>query len=152
MSEYDTAFSLPSVDDDPDTELGVLLMGLGPERLLAGLGAAGKDAAVDDDPVTVTLLVDQLRHGVRGEHALAGALAAGSARWRRALPALVAAEPAPVRTAALRRRWESALTTVRDVVRPAGRADLLYLAACWLRRDEIDRLTEDDRATPGLPS
>ena len=147
MSEYDTTFSLPAVDDDPDTELGVLLMGLGPERLLAGLGAAGSE----DDPVTVTLLVDQLRHGVRGEHAMAGALTAGSARWRRVLPALVAAGPAP-RSAALRRLWESALTSVNRAVRPTGRAELVYLAACWLRRDEIDRVTEDNRATPGLPS
>ncbi|MCT2583731.1 DUF6187 family protein [Actinophytocola gossypii] len=149
MSEYDTAFSLPSVDDDPDTELGVLLMGLGPERLLAGLGAAGPD----DDPATVTLLVDQLRHGVRGEHAMTEALATGGARWRRARRALLAAEPAaPVRTAALRRRWETALATVRAAVRPSGRAELVYLAACWQRRDEIDRLTEDDSVTPGLPS
>lgn len=148
MSEYDTAFSLPSVDDDPDTELGVLLMGLGPERLLAGLGAAGPD----DDPATVTMLVDQLRHGVRGEHAMAGALAAGSARWRRVLPALVAAGPVAPRSAALRRLWESALTAVSAAVRPTGRAELVYLAACWLRRDEIDRVTEDDRATSGLPS
>lgn len=149
MSEYDTIFAFPSVDDDPDTELGVLLMGLGPERLLAGLGVAGPD----DEPVTVTLLVDQLRHGVPDDRAMAAAVAEGAARWRRLRPALRAAEPGPgVRSAALRRLWCDAVDVVTGSVRPSGRGELVYLAACWLRRDEIDQTTEDGRAPSAFPA
>ncbi|OLF10317.1 DUF6187 family protein, partial [Actinophytocola xanthii] len=87
---YDTAFSLPSVDDDPDTELGVLLMGLESPRLLAGLGVAVLGEA--GDPVSATLLVDQLRHGTRDHPTLASAVAAGAGRWRAVRPALAAAD------------------------------------------------------------
>jgi Family of unknown function (DUF6187) len=135
MSEHDTVFALPSVDDDPDTELGVLLMGFGPERLLAGLGVAG----THDDPVTVTLLVDQLRHGMPDDNAMAEAITAGAARWRLVRPALRAAEPvAGARTAALRKLWSTAMDTVTSAVGSCGRGELVYLTACWTRRDEID--------------
>src|SRR5262249_11046326 len=42
----DGVFSFPAVDDAPTTEVGVILMGLDAERLLAGLGTA----ALGDDP------------------------------------------------------------------------------------------------------
>jgi len=138
--EYDTVFALPSVDEDPDTELGVLLMGLGPERLLAGLGVAASGEAAD--PAAATLVVDQLRHGVRPD--LAEALAAGAARWRSARPRLEAADPGTgIQSAALRRLWAAALDAVGTADLSPGRAERVYLAACWLRRTEIDRAAEE---------
>jgi hypothetical protein len=137
MSEYDTEFSLPGVDDEPDTELGVLLMGLGTERLLAGLGVA----ADDGDPTAATLVVDQLRHGVRPDLTFAAALAAGAVRWRAARPRLTAAAPvAEFRSAALRRQWSAAVEVVTVAGVAAGAAQRVYFAACWLRCAEIDRL------------
>lgn len=142
MSEYDTVFSLPSVDEDPDTELGVLLMGLGAERLLAGLGVV----APGDDPATATLLVDQLRHDARPDLTLATALTAGGERWLAARPGLVAAAPvAESRSAALRRLWSAAMDTVCAAGVTHDRAERVYLTACWLRRDEIDELAKHDR-------
>ncbi|MGH3760484.1 DUF6187 family protein [Actinophytocola sp.] len=145
---YDTVFSLPFVDSDtdsdPDTELGVLLMGLGPERLLAGLGVA---ASGTGDPATVTLLVDQLRHEARPDLTMAAAITAGAGRWRSARSRLAAADPGvAVRSAALRRLWSSALTAVTGAGLAVGHAERVYLAACWLRRTEIDRAVID-RAT-----
>ncbi|MBB4909334.1 DUF6187 family protein [Actinophytocola algeriensis] len=135
MSEYDTVFSLPSVDEDPDTELGVLLMGLGPERLLAALGVAGPAR----DPATALLVVDQLRHDARPDLTFEAALAAGAGRWRAVRPRLAAAAPAnEVRSAALRKLWAAATHTVTEAGVAIDRAGLVYLSACWLRRDEID--------------
>ncbi|MGB3442443.1 MAG: DUF6187 family protein [Actinophytocola sp.] len=137
MSEYDTVFSLPSVDEHPDTELGVLLMGLGPERLLAALAVA---PSFGDDPATTMLYVDQLRHDARPDRTLAAALADGARRWRAARAPLAAAAPAnETRSAALRKLWSTAVDTVTAAGVAAGRAERLYLAACWLRRDEIDK-------------
>lgn len=146
MSEpYDTIFSLPSVDDDPGTEIGVLLMGLGPERLLAGLGVA-REAG---DPATATLLVDQLRHGARPGRTFEDAVAAGAAVWRTARPALAAADPGGTPSAALRQLWAGAAAAVGSAahvlpeLRTLGAAERVYLAACWLRRTEIDRAAEE---------
>jgi len=157
MSEYDTVFSLPSVDEDPDTEIGVLLMGLGPERLLAGLGVAGRDPAAE--PATVTLLVDQLRHDVRPDLTFADAVAAGAERWRGVSDGLAAANLEPVpRSAALRRRWEratEAIAAAADVapqLRTAGAAERVYLIACWSRLNEITRITEEHVVLPELPA
>jgi len=137
MSEYDTVFSLPSVDEDPDTELGVLLMGLRPERLLAALGVASED----DDPATTMLVADQLHHDARPGMTFAAAVAAGGDRWRAARPLLSAAAPeAATRSAALRRLWATAMDTVTAAVVAPGRAERVYLAACWLRKDEIDQV------------
>jgi hypothetical protein len=146
MSEYDTVFALPSVDEEPATELGVLLMGLGPERLLAGLGVAA-DGQGQDDPVAATLLVDQLRHGARRDRTFAAALDVGVRRWRAALPRLTAAAPVGAfRSAALRRQWAAAEAVVAAAGVAVGAAERVYLAACWLRREEIERMeTDDDR-------
>jgi hypothetical protein len=144
---YDTNFSLPAVDDDPATEIGVLLMGFGPERLLAGLGVASRGLAAD--PATVTTYVDQLRHGARDDLTLADALAAGARRWRAAAPALDAVRAGPgERSAALRQLWGAAVTGLAadDVVhelRMSGDAERVYLVACWLRREEITRTAEE---------
>lgn len=139
MSEYDTVFSLPSVDEDPDTELGVLLMGLGARRLLAGLGVAGPAS----DPATTMLVVDQLSHRARHDMSLEAALAAGGERWRVARPRLTAVAPGnEVRSAALRKLWAAAVRTVTTADVARDRAELVYLAACWLRRDELDAETD----------
>ena len=39
--DYGTLFALPAVDDPAETEVGVIILGLSAERLLAGLGVAG---------------------------------------------------------------------------------------------------------------
>ena len=80
MSEYDTVFALPAVDEDPDTELGVLLMGLGPERLLAGLGVA----ASGDDPAPAFLLRGPAAPRRPAGPDDGGCGRAGAARWRAA--------------------------------------------------------------------
>lgn len=137
MSEYDTVFSLPAVDEDAETELGVLLMGMTPERLLAGLGVAGDTV----DPAAVTIVVDQLRHDARPEWTFAAALAEGAARWRAARQRLVAAAPtAAFQSAALRRQWSSAVAVVATADVADCAAQRVYFAACWLRRDHIDEL------------
>lgn len=144
MSEYDTMFSFPSVDDEPDTELGVLLMGFGPERLLAGLGVA---AIGEDDPATATQIVDQLRHDARPDLTMAGAITAGAARWRIARPAVESVRPGTSRSAALRQLWAGAWQAVAaagELLGTLGRAERVYLTACWLRRTEIDTIVEAD--------
>lgn len=152
MSDYDTRFSLPSVDDDAATEIGVILMGLGAERLLAGLGAA----RAGDDPTTVTLLVEQLRHGVPDGTALPAAVAEGAAKWRGARDTLVATDPGGVRSAALRQLWCGATRTVAaaalidPTLATLGDAERAYLAACWLRRAEVDLCTEEFHDPPDV--
>jgi hypothetical protein len=149
MSErYDTTFSLPSVDDDPDTEIGVLLMGFGPERLLAGLGVACRGEATD--PATVTLLVDQLRHAVVPGDTFDTAVAEGARRWRDARAGLDAANHRPgTRSAALRRLWESAAAVIAASVDEMPRlrtqcaAERVYLTACWSRPEEITQIVEE---------
>lgn len=143
MSEepYDTRFTLPSVDDPPDIEIGVILLGLDADRLLAGLGIATAD---DDDAAAVTLRLDQSRHEVPGAPALATAIADGTARWHAAHDTLAAADPGAIRSAALRQLWTAATDAVAGAARvdpaiagfsPAQRA---FLAACWLRRAEVN--------------
>jgi hypothetical protein len=145
---YDTRFSLPAVDASPTTETGVILMGLDAERLLAGLGLA--DEVYDSgpgggdhlgDPALVALTVDHLRHGGGHPMTFDAAIAAGALRWVAARPALAATDPGPAPNAASpRQAWEHTLDTVSGgAAREAGPATRAYLAACWLRRDGIDR-------------
>jgi hypothetical protein len=148
---FDTRFTLPGTDDPPEVEIGVILLGLDADRLLAGLGVAGPD----DDATTVTLRVDQLRHDVPGDTTLADAVAAGAARWRAARDTLAAADPGAIRTAALRQLWTGANDTVAAAARvdptlgAFGPAQRAYLAACWLRRAEVDgALAHDDHSGP----
>jgi hypothetical protein len=157
MSEQDTIFALPSVDDDPETEIGVLLMGFGPERLLAGLGVASGDPTAD--PATATLLVDQIRHGVRPELTFEGAVAAGAERWRVACEGFATANlNLGRRSAALRRLWESGADTIAAYadeapqLRTAGAAERVYLTACWLRLEEITQIAEEYVVLPELLS
>jgi hypothetical protein len=138
---FDTRFTLPSIDDPPDIEIGVILMGLDVDRLLAGLGIATAD---DDDAAAVTLRVDQSRHEVPGAPTLVAALAVGTARWHAAHDTLAAADPGAIRSAALRQLWAAANDSVAGAARIApavagfGPAQRAFLAACWLRRAEVN--------------
>jgi hypothetical protein len=134
--------SLPAVDDPASAEVGVILMGLDGEQLLAGLGIA----ALADDPTLVTLVVDRLRH----TESLHLPIAAGTRRWRSARIALGAVEHADASpSAAVRQAWANAAraVTAADIGEP-GPARHAYLTACWLRRSEVDRCVEERRALP----
>lgn len=149
MSErYDTEFALPSVDDDPGTEIGVLLMGFNAERLLAGLGVASTEPVAD--AAAVTMYVDQLRHDARDDRTLADALVAGARRWQAVRPGLAAVlVGAGERSASLRQQWAAAAAALASAgelapeLRTSGDADQVYLVACWLRRAEITRQAEE---------
>lgn len=146
--QFDTVFALPAVDDHPETEIGVLLMGFGPERLLAGLGVASRKLA--GEPATVTTYVDQLRHGARDDLTLVDALIAGVERWRAARAGLTAVQVRPgTQSAALRQLWVAAATGLAAAgdtapgLRTSSDAERVYLVACWLRRAEITREAEE---------
>jgi uncharacterized protein DUF6187 len=153
MSEhYDTVFSLPAVDDHPDTEIGVLLMGFRPERLLAGLGVASGGLA--GDPAAATLYVDQLRHEVRADHTFDTALAAGANRWRAAEPGFSEVLVGPGGwSAAVRQQWAAATAALdaaadhEPALRTQSDAERVYLVACWLRREEITNTVEEQCPT-----
>jgi hypothetical protein len=140
-SREDTRFDMPSVDSPASTEVGVILLGLDAERLLAGLGMA----TLADDPTAVALSVDHVRHGVAAIAPSAEALVeAGCLRWTAASGALAALAPELSGSASPRQAWPKAERLVETLdplgTGPACRA---YLTACWLRRNEIDRWVED---------
>ena len=141
-----TEFALPNVDDPAATEAGVILMGLEADRLLAGLGLA----SLADAPTTVTLVVDQARHGALRALSADALLALGCDRWRALRPELDRlAVPA---SAALRQLWAQALHAVEGAgLGGLGPASRSYLAACWLRRYEVDRVVEDQRVSEVAP-
>jgi hypothetical protein len=134
VSEHEgSAFRMPAVDQPASTETGVILAGLDTERLLAGLGVA----TLADDPTSVTLLVDQLRHG--GTLAIDTAIDIGARRWRAVRPALAEAGHGMPMSASIRQAWDRALRVVHAAdLGPLGPAGPAYLAACWLRRDNVD--------------
>ncbi|HEY3749612.1 MAG TPA: DUF6187 family protein [Pseudonocardiaceae bacterium] len=147
MSEHervDTRFAMPAVDDPALTEVGVILSGLDIDRLLAGLGIACAEKA-DDDPTMVALVIDRLRHD--DSAAMGEAVAAGACGWQSARPALAAVDPGPSVSASIRQAWQRALRTVLAAhdddtpeISPAVQA---YLAACWLRHAEVDRVVAE---------
>lgn len=128
----DTRFSLPAVDDPATTEVGVILLGLDADRLLAGLGIAH----ATEDPAVVALLVDQARHGT-GTVSLDTAVLAGARRWRSART-MMAVDEGVSASAAPRQAWAQTYRLLADEAEtePAAHS---YLTACWLRRDEVDR-------------
>ncbi|MER6260728.1 DUF6187 family protein [Streptomyces sp900105245] len=138
-ASFDTRFSLTPVDESGTTETGVLLMGLEAERLLAGLGLA----ALADDPAQVLIAVDRIRHGVRATMTFEALVEAGAQRWRETRPALAAAVGPASPPAALRKALKDTLRMFAhcDLGDP-GPATSAHLAACWLRRNEIDRLAQ----------
>jgi Family of unknown function (DUF6187) len=127
----DLPFALPALDDPPSTEVGVILLALDAEHLLAGLGLA----ALSDDPAAVTLLVDQVRHVGRVQLEAGHLVAAGIRRWRAGRAML--AEPAGQPSAWPRHAWPSAYRAVAETGQ-SGPATIGYLTACWLRAAEID--------------
>ncbi|WP_410589832.1 DUF6187 family protein [Amycolatopsis sp. lyj-23] len=141
----DTRFALPAIDDPGSTEVGVILLGLDAERLLAGVGFA----RLADDPALVTQAVDQARHGVAG-FGLAGLVAAGCARWCAVRDAIGDA-PGTSSPAALRGAWAEAAGRVATAVPEAGPASVAYLTACSLRRGEVDRLAGGDGEPDVVP-
>jgi len=131
----DTLFSLPAVDDPPMTETGVILMGLDAERLLTGLGLA----TVTDDPALIALSVDQLRHGGVQRLPAGAMLAEGTSRWLSAREVLQAVGGGGTTSGSPRQAWANALRLVCAAdIGDAGPATRAYLAACWLRRGEVD--------------
>ena len=129
----DGPFTLPMVDGSALAEAGVVLMGLDAERLLAGLGLA----ASDEDAGQVALRVDESRHAVAGCAPFEVLVDAGARRWHAARAALAAANRGRPASASLRQAWDGALAGVaRYEQQPAVRA---FLAACWLRREDVDR-------------
>jgi hypothetical protein len=138
---FDTRFDFPGLDDPPSTEVGVILMGLGADRLLAGLGVA-ELAGADGDPTATTLLTDQVRHGGHAGISAQAAIAAGARRWVAARERLApAGGPFPV---ALRTAWAASLAAVGAAgLGDLGPASRSYLAACRLRHSEVDRYLED---------
>jgi hypothetical protein len=136
QARFDTQFSLPAIDDSPMTETGVILMGLDAERLLTGLGMA----APADDPAQLALAVDQVRHGATEHESVDALLAAGVLRWRAACRTLDAAGWRPSRSGSLREAWNGTLHALAGAdIGAAGPAARAYLAACWLRREAVDR-------------
>jgi hypothetical protein len=138
-------FLLPDVDAPASVETGVILMGLEADRLLAGLGLA----ALADDPTLVTMVVDQARHGAVRNLTGDALLDLGICRWRALRGPL--AEVGPTASVALRQLWAQALHAVEEAelgeLGPASRA---YLAACWLRRFDVDKHLETNRAVPAV--
>jgi Family of unknown function (DUF6187) len=133
-------FRLPAVDDPPSTETGVILMGLAAEQLLAGLGVA----ALADDPVAVTLLVDHVRHGARTRVGMDQLIAAGLRRWQIARTTMPQVPIEVSEGASPRHQWARAYQALgRGGLGPQmGPATAAYLTACWLRAAEIDRHAE----------
>lgn len=135
MSEpRDSRFVLPSLDDPGSTEAGIILLGLDAERLLAGVGFA----ELADDPALVTQAVDHARHSVAA-FGFPALVAAGARRWTSVREA-IAATPEMTHAGPLRQEWEHTERRVAEAVPGAGPASVGYLAACWLRRDDVDRL------------
>ena len=130
----DTVFTLPGIDDPASTEAGIILLGLEADRLLAGVGLA----QLADDPALVTLAVDQLRHGAMLELDPESLIASGIRRWQHVRAALAVAPPPP-KTGSLRVTWERTAAMVTATLADLGPASTVYLTACWLRRDDIDR-------------
>jgi hypothetical protein len=142
---YDSRFTLPDVDAPAATEIGVILQGLDPERLLAGLGFA----RLADDPALVAEVVDHARHG-EFTVGLPELAASGLAHWLSVRPR-VDASPAPPTVGALRQEWANAARHVGAALPEAGPSVLSYLTACWIRRDELDRFADEEGTFDVVP-
>ena len=130
MSDPDPEFLLPGVDDSASTEVGVILLGLDPGRLLAGLGLTVLDGG--DDPGLVALAVDRARHGA-GPVSYGTLLAAGAQRWRSIRDVM---PTDPVQDASPRVGWDR---TLRELAPHGdGPAERAFLAACRMRRRAVD--------------
>lgn len=143
--DFDGRFSLPAVDDPPSTETGVILMGLDAERLLAGLGLA----TVTENPALIALAVDQLQHNVAALLSLDDLTATGASRWLSSQPELHRRGHGFTTSAAPRQAWTHAVRMVQTAeLGEVGPASLTYLAACWLRRNDVDRQARQIAVSP----
>ncbi|GGS31655.1 DUF6187 family protein [Actinokineospora fastidiosa] len=134
--QTDLRFAMPAVDDPVDTEVGIILLGLDADRLLAGLGMT----SLADDPGRVAVTVDRMRHGRPGLDA-DGLVRAGAGYWRAIRPSIAAAYPEPAASASVRQSWNRAYRALdTPALGPIGLATRVYLTACWLRRADVDAL------------
>jgi len=139
----DLRFVLSDVDADPVCEAGMILLGLPPQLLLAGLGSCGSAA----DPGRIAMTVDRLRHassatpGRPATSAMADAIAEGALRWRAARAALEIALPVLPASAAVRATFARCFEALGDMASPviAGQAERAYIAVCWMRCYDVDR-------------
>jgi hypothetical protein len=137
---FDTRFSLPACDDPPSTEIGVIVLGLPAEQLLAGLGMA----TLADDPAAVAMVIDQVSH--RGSASITAdhLIAVGLDRWRSVQPALDALGAANHGVTSLRHAWGNAFGALsRCEIGARGPAAAVFLTACWLRAEEIGKVRAD---------
>ncbi|HEY0641606.1 MAG TPA: DUF6187 family protein [Pseudonocardiaceae bacterium] len=136
VAEFDTRFSLPAVNDPPDVETGVILMGLDADRLLAGLGLT----SLTDEPALVALAMDHLRHGVTGHLGADAMVVAGAERWRAVRAAVAHANRGIGASGSPRQAWRNTTRALDGAdLGPAGPGTTAYLAACWLRHRDVDR-------------
>jgi hypothetical protein len=126
-------FLLLGVDDPASTETGVVLLGLDPGRLLAGLGLTVLSG--DDDPGLVALAVDRARHGA-GPLEFDVLIEAGARRWRAVRDTLPGD---PVEDASPRAGWDHTMRALAACgPAGAGPTQLAFLAACLMRRRAVD--------------
>lgn len=128
------ALALPGIDDPPSTEVGIVLLGLGGERLLAGLAVATDQ----DDAGQVAVTVERARHGA-ADTSFDDLVADGTRRWRIHRRQLPAAGPEP---GSVRQAWLRTQRSVAAATQTTG-ATRDYLAALWLRRSSIDTYRTD---------
>jgi Family of unknown function (DUF6187) len=132
VSDHDaTAFVLPNVGATADSEVGVILLGLDAVRLLTGLGLA----VLADDPGRVAVTVDLLRHGPAALDA-AGFAEGGARYWCDVRARLAGALPDVPMSADPRGHFERVHLALGSG--GLGGATRTYLAACWLRRADVD--------------
>lgn len=128
----DTRFDMPAVDDPAETEVGIILLALDADRLLAGLGMA----SAAEDPGRVAIAVDLLRHQRLDVDGMVGA---GAGYWRAMRAAVAAAYPEPAFSASVRQSFTRAFRALgTPALGRVGLATRVYLTVCWLRRAEVD--------------
>jgi Family of unknown function (DUF6187) len=132
--DHATGFVLPNVAATAHSEVGVILLGLDAVRLLTGLGMA----VLADDPGRVAVTVDLLRHGPAALDA-AAFTDSGARYWRGVRARLAGAVPDVPMSADPRGHFERVhLALGSGGLGELGCATRTYLAACWLRRADVD--------------
>ncbi|GAA2078446.1 DUF6187 family protein [Actinomadura alba] len=135
LDVHDGSFSMPHLDISPDTEVGVVLLGLDARTLLTGLGIS----EIIDDPSLMVLAVDHLNH--QGELRIKAEIAyeIGAQRWTILRNRLADAPAHALRSGGPREAWTRSLATVNETFgHSLGTAARHFAAACWFRREEID--------------
>ncbi|MFC5064262.1 DUF6187 family protein [Actinomycetospora atypica] len=130
---------LPALDASADEEIGIVLLGLDAERLLAGLGLSCDDPG--RDPALVALAVDRARHGAVDGVTLDDLVRRGTHHWTTWRPVLADAGLARIPVGSVRERWAAVASRTAHLEALAERdaATRIHLTACWLRRADVDR-------------